>query len=110
LMGDPDRVFISGNKGACVDDQQVLNFCISSTDDELSGSEFNYTNPVSEALEILSPLPARSEYKIFDMIGRTIISGVMKSNEIDVTTLINGTYIVRIDSPDNVFIFKIIKQ
>ena len=83
----------------------------------LSNSEFDfstltyYPNPVKNELNIIQKEEI-SDLEIYSVLGQKVISLPINSNKalIDVSSLANGTYFVKINSKVNYRNFKIIKQ
>lgn len=51
-----------------------------------------YPNPTNEALHVNGTTPAGSTYLVTDVTGRTVLSGTMNGNSIDVAQLGSGVY------------------
>ncbi|MCF8223690.1 MAG: T9SS type A sorting domain-containing protein [Bacteroidales bacterium] len=65
-----------------------------------------YPNPVRDKLKIINPSGESLNYSIADLAGNMLIKAQLKGNEIDVSSLDEGMYILKI----NDHIFKIIKE
>jgi hypothetical protein len=69
-----------------------------------------YPNPVSKTVYISGSIPAR-EIKIFNTLGREVLIVNSVTDEIDVSQLANGIYLVQIQTGEGqVYSVKIIKQ
>lgn len=64
-----------------------------------SGGVAFFPNPVSEILTLKNCI-GYSNFLIFDMFGKTINKGDIKSNQINISSLQRGFYTIRIYSPD----------
>lgn len=55
-----------------------------------------YPNPVSSVLYVKN-ISKKAKYKIYSSVGQVIASGILLNNQINVSRLINGVYIIDID-------------
>ncbi|MCY0969236.1 GEVED domain-containing protein [Chryseobacterium wangxinyae] len=68
-----------------------------------------YPNPVSTELNVKN-ISEKANYKIYSSSGRLISTGLIMNNKIDVTSLINGLYIIDIEDVKGAVQKKFIKQ
>ncbi|UHO38776.1 fibronectin type III domain-containing protein [Chryseobacterium capnotolerans] len=68
-----------------------------------------YPNPVSSILYVKN-ISKRAKYKIYNAAGQVIVEGILLNNEINVTKLINGVYVIDIDDNGNTAQKKFIKE
>ncbi len=68
-----------------------------------------YPNPVSSVLYVKN-ISKRAKYKIYNAAGQIIAEGILLNNEINVTKLINGVYVIDIDDNGNTAQKKFIKE
>ncbi|MDM1554322.1 fibronectin type III domain-containing protein [Chryseobacterium indologenes] len=68
-----------------------------------------YPNPVSSVLYVKN-ISKRAKYKIYNAAGQVIVEGILLNNEINVTKLINGVYVIDIDDNGNTAQKKFIKE
>lgn len=68
-----------------------------------------YPNPVSTILNIKN-ISAKANYKIYSASGRLVSSGLIVNNAIDVSSLINGLYIIDIEDVKGSVKKKFIKE
>jgi hypothetical protein len=59
-----------------------------------------YPNPTTNKINILSEFIG-SEYYIYSISGNLILKGVLKVNTIDVSTLSNGVYYIKVKQPNS---------
>ncbi|UOK42653.1 MULTISPECIES: T9SS type A sorting domain-containing protein [Flavobacterium] len=83
----------------------------------LSSNEFEtkaftfYPNPVKEVLYLSIPDEiGTNEFEIFDLLGKTINTGVLVSNQINVSDLSNGLYLLKIKTEKGIFVSKVLKK
>lgn len=69
-----------------------------------------FPNPATSVLNIASDKLAGLEYAIVDLKGTTVKQGVVNGNQIDVTSLKTGNYILKAHSNQVVYTSKFIKQ
>lgn len=68
-----------------------------------------YPNPVSSILYVKN-ISKKAKYKIYNAAGQVIVEGILLNNEINVTKLINGVYVIDIDDNGNTAQKKFIKE
>lgn len=68
-----------------------------------------YPNPVSSVLYVKN-ISKKAKYKIYNAAGQIIVEGILLNNEINVTKLINGVYVIDIDDNGNTAQKKFIKE
>ncbi|WP_336964044.1 fibronectin type III domain-containing protein [Chryseobacterium contaminans] len=68
-----------------------------------------YPNPVSSVLYVKN-ISKKAKYKIYNAAGQVIVEGILLNNEINVTKLINGVYVIDIDDNGNTAQKKFIKE
>lgn len=68
-----------------------------------------YPNPVSSVLHVKN-ISKKAKYKIYNAAGQIIVEGILLNNEINVTKLINGVYVIDIDDNGNTAQRKFIKE
>jgi len=68
-----------------------------------------YPNPVNNTLNY-SGLKGTVSYKIFNIQGQLLLNGTSLTNQIDVSELQNGLYILNLETEKGTFISKFIKQ
>lgn len=81
---------------------------------EVSGEEKSeiqfYPNPADNTVKLVTPGNGVGEIKIFDALGREIEQFTESGNQLDVSQLIPGVYIVNIILGDHVFSGRLIKE
>lgn len=68
-----------------------------------------YPNPVSSVLYVKN-ISKKAKYKIYNAAGQIVVEGILLNNEINVTKLINGVYVIDIDDNGNTAQKKFIKE
>ncbi|WP_326981091.1 GEVED domain-containing protein [Chryseobacterium sp. MYb264] len=68
-----------------------------------------YPNPVSTILHIKN-ISKRANYKLYNAAGQLVSSGIILNNNIDVSKLINGVYVIDIEDTQGTAQKKFIKQ
>ena len=68
-----------------------------------------YPNPVKNILNV-TKVKDGAKYTIYNAIGQLVMKGTLIANKIDVSRLINGVFIIDIDSPDDKGQVKFIKE
>jgi uncharacterized surface protein with fasciclin (FAS1) repeats len=67
-----------------------------------------YPNPTTERLFVKDMNQA--QFEVVDMMGRTVSAGTILNDEIEVSTLENGNYVIRISNQNETFQGRFIKQ
>ncbi|MEO8150952.1 MAG: T9SS type A sorting domain-containing protein [Bacteroidia bacterium] len=86
--------------------------CISKTFPPIDTSNtlIIFPNPVNDILQFSLQLHSSSpQFFIYDLLGQKIISGVIKSKIINISSLSNGVYFLKIKDGDNEFMQKFLK-
>lgn len=104
------RIMVKGNNHIFFD---VNNANISVTESQLSTSENQlkgsneiklYPNPVKDILTLSN---TKSEkYTIYDMSGKLVMEGTLQNGTLNVSSLIKGNYVIKIDHFSKMFIKK----
>ena len=82
-----------------------------STQEEIEGSLLVFPNPAQEELFIdASTNLLGSRYDVFDVQGKKVISGVLKSNSLNVSSLESGNYILRLTTDQGALESKFYKK
>ncbi|MGH1519732.1 GEVED domain-containing protein [Chryseobacterium sp. JK1] len=68
-----------------------------------------YPNPVSSVLYVKN-ISKRAKYKIYNAAGQVIADGILLNNQINVSRLINGVYVIDIEDNGNTVQKKFIKE
>ncbi|MDG4652788.1 GEVED domain-containing protein [Chryseobacterium arthrosphaerae] len=68
-----------------------------------------YPNPVSSVLYVKN-IGKRAKYKIYSAVGQVIAEGILLNNQINVSKLINGVYVIDIDDNGKTVQKKFIKE
>ncbi|WP_160135943.1 fibronectin type III domain-containing protein [Chryseobacterium sp. c4a] len=68
-----------------------------------------YPNPVTTVLYVKN-VSKRAKYKIYNAAGQVIVENILLNNEINVSKLINGVYVIDIDDNGNTAQKKFIKK
>lgn len=68
-----------------------------------------YPNPVSSVLFVKN-ISKKAKYKIYNAAGQMVVEGILLNNEINVTKLISGVYVIDIDDNGNTAQKKFIKE
>ncbi|MDR6546929.1 hypothetical protein J2810_002998 [Chryseobacterium rhizosphaerae] len=68
-----------------------------------------YPNPVSSVLYVKN-ISKRAKYKIYNAAGQVINDGILLNNQINVSKLINGVYVIDIEDNGNTVQKKFIKE
>lgn len=96
------------SKDGCVD---TLNcFPVSSIEGFIAEKKVRiYPNPTSDFIYLDLPEDEPSEYQIFALTGKLILSGSISDGKIDVSTLPLGVYVLQIRAKNRIMVQKIIK-
>lgn len=80
--------------------------------DEFSNSSFRiYPNPASDIIFIETPNDNLSEVNVYDILGKNVLSqSKLNGNSLDISTLTNGVYFVKVNAEGNSITKKIIIQ
>lgn len=76
-----DNILFNGNLG--ISEQESADFDI-------------YPNPVSDHLHIRSPYTGSKQIKVFDILGKEIISTVLQKDTLSISSLNSGVYFIQI--------------
>ncbi|REC62601.1 hypothetical protein DRF65_09135 [Chryseobacterium pennae] len=68
-----------------------------------------YPNPVSTVLYVKN-ISRKAKYKIYNAAGQIVVEGILLNNELNVSKLINGVYVIDIDDNGNTAQKKFIKE
>ncbi len=68
-----------------------------------------FPNPATDYLKI-SPVDGVGSVKIYSLDGQELMSTVLNNNQLDISSLRNGIYIVQIETGEQVYRQKFIKQ
>ncbi|OCA77764.1 hypothetical protein BBH99_02210 [Chryseobacterium contaminans] len=68
-----------------------------------------YPNPVNSVLYVKN-ISKRAKYKIYDTAGQIAVEGIILNNQLNVSRLVNGVYIIDIDDNGNTAQKKLIKE
>ncbi|PWN69943.1 T9SS C-terminal target domain-containing protein [Chryseobacterium phosphatilyticum] len=68
-----------------------------------------YPNPVSSILYVKN-ISKKAKYKIYNAVGQIIADGILLNNQINVSKLINGVYVLDVDDNGNTAQKKFIKE
>lgn len=68
-----------------------------------------YPNPVSSVLYVKN-ISKKAKYKIYNVTGQVVSNGILLNNQINVSRLINGVYVIDIDDNGNTIQKKFIKE
>ncbi|MFY0603957.1 MAG: T9SS type A sorting domain-containing protein [Flavobacteriaceae bacterium] len=69
-----------------------------------------YPNPVKNIVNVNPSYNVNANYRIVDLTGKTIMSGSMLNNTIDVSKLKTGVYLLELSDEEEKFVQKFIKQ
>jgi len=67
-----------------------------------------YPNPATETIKINNI--ENASFEIIDMLGSTVKAGTLNNNEINVESLTNGTYVIRLSDNTNTYQGRFIKR
>lgn len=110
------RAIGGGNIAAAIDDVGIWNRVLTSTEisqiysSNLATAEAKVTksnlsiapNPADDVLYVNIPLKGKNAYKIYDVNGRTVISGELDdSKTINISSLMKGAYFLEINGVSN---------
>lgn len=76
-------------------------------------SVYIYPNPFTNTISIENPLDGPSEMRLYDMVGRELMSttlGTQKENTVDLSSLQKGTYIITVSGDNQVYSSRIFKN
>lgn len=68
-----------------------------------------YPNPVSSVLYVKN-ISKRAKYKIYNTAGQIVVSGILLNNQLNVSRLIKGVYVIDIEDNDKTAQKKFIKE
>ncbi|WP_353148852.1 fibronectin type III domain-containing protein [Chryseobacterium sp.] len=68
-----------------------------------------YPNPVSSVLYVKN-ISKKAKYKMYDAVGQIVANGILLNNQVNVSRLINGVYIIDIDDNGKTAQKKFIKE
>lgn len=107
-----------GNEEGVIPKLQVTSLPVAKAADVLSKSEITdkinenkiilYPNPVRNTLYINAPSDKGYFYHIYNMSGQLVKSGKFENRQTDVSSLITGTYLIRINNAETVV--KLVKE
>lgn len=82
-----------------------------SLNESQTGTVQIYPNPVKDVLNLsLSDVVSAKEYEIYDLVSKKIAATSLKENNINVSNLSNGVYILKIKTDEGVLTGKFVKQ
>lgn len=94
LETKPDNCIFSNNAIACSSKNEILQLCISNLSEPTTKTVAIYPNPTSSTIWI-NGLEEKTEIKIYNNVG-IHVKTVYSNEDIDLTTLQNGTYFIQI--------------
>lgn len=102
---------ISGNSANCLNEEAVITMCTLSLSDLEKAQTTVYPNPVNDQL-VVSNLAEINSVAILNMLGQTILFQEVNSfdTQLDVSSLPNGNYFLRVTSEFQVETIKITKE
>ena len=69
-----------------------------------------YPNPVRTVVNVNPSYNVNSNFRIIDLTGKTVLSGSMLNNTINVSKLKTGVYLLELSDEEEKFVQKFIKQ
>ncbi len=115
--GNADQVYIDAVKivasnGASTrsDNIEYLGSLEEISSDELSDELFSvYPNPAENVISVKRAGNQKLAYEIYDLVGKRVANGILEDT-IDVTSLKQGVYLIRLDDGEEVITQKFIKK
>jgi len=107
-----NKLYICSQQSIMVIDKANLGL-VSSIEDNEDQNQINvYPNPVTDLLNVNIDLSngEKTNYKIFDLNSKIVNSNELLNNQIDVSNLIKGVYILEINNSNNTNKIKFIKE
>ncbi|CAA7387510.1 reprolysin-like metallopeptidase [Chryseobacterium fistulae] len=100
----------SGGNGAFSDSVKFTTSTVTQTDLNDPVKDITlYPNPVSDVLNIMN-ISDKTNYSIYNAVGQLISSGKIQNNQINVSQLIHGVYLIVIKDNEKSFTSKFIKK
>ena len=70
-----------------------------------------YPNPVKgNTLNVKLMYQAEASYRIVNMIGQTVASGLLKDNQVDVSNLLSGVYFIEVNDGEEIITKRFIRE
>lgn len=107
------------HKGTLVGGSQNFSLIVSSQNGVvLNKYNFNaddvisiYPNPTSDFINIQSSLDlGKAKVELFDMLGKKIITNEFVNNSLDITSLVDGVYMINVSIDGQTYVKKIVKK
>ncbi|MGM0635558.1 MAG: S8 family serine peptidase [Bacteroidota bacterium] len=108
------------HKGTLASDSQMISIIVTGTENTLSTNDIEkeelsvWPNPADNYINLsLSNVPNEISYELFDITGRRIQSGDLEkrqSQQIDLSNINSGNYILKVNTNEGVYREKIIKK
>ena len=74
-----------------------------------ANSFYTYPNPVGKSLYISSETSEYSQYQIVDITGKIITSNILKTQQINVSDIPRGLYVLKLNNGNSIAISQFIK-
>ncbi len=111
--GDPtkNKGWMSGDKLTYIDNLALVNLgATASVDDVFSSKVSVYPNPANEFLNISSSVEI-NKVEVYNLLGKKVLSSLkLNDNNLNISSLANGIYMIKLTSGDSVATKKIIKN
>ena len=105
LVNDKNYVYAGTTSG--IFKAKISDFGILDVIEEIKSNEIElFPNPVENQLSIISQNLIEKNYKISDLLGINYFNGIIENNkfELDVSSLLSGIYILKIDNISKIFV------
>lgn len=77
---------------------------------EPAQEDFFYPNPAGDNLYFNNLSSAKARVSIYDMHGRMVLTKTIDNNSVDISSLANGIYLVRLEDEGRILIHKLMKE
>lgn len=102
-----DSILLSERSYEACDYHQSISLAIKDEDTRILLKIF--PNPTSSILAIETEL-TNAQYQVFDIYGRLVSTGKIDNNQINVSTLVSGIYLLQVDSGEKLYSARFLKE
>ncbi|WP_066219908.1 T9SS type A sorting domain-containing protein [Formosa haliotis] len=91
---------------------EVLNYSLSIKNESLNNDILMFPNPTTDILNVEIKQEGSAQVEVFSLTGQKVISKFMKKgmSQLDLSQLLNGMYIVKIESDSGTQVKKVVKH
>lgn len=102
-----DSILLSERSDEACDYHQSISLAIK--DKDVATLLKIFPNPTSSILTIETEL-TNAQYQVFDIYGRLVSSGKIDGNQIDVSRLVSGLFLLQVDSGEKLYSARFLKE